>query len=100
MTIATTSATGYSRTVPLHDSDSYQTCDEITLEDVPEMPGSAVVGDVTPRSIRYNDGRRSWWTDPRDKAIMRAYRERRHEQDIAAGAFPAIALYHDGKGPL
>lgn len=100
MTVATTLATGYSRTVPLHDSDAHQTCEEIALGDVPEMPGSAVVGDVTPRSIRYDDGRRAWWLHPSDKTIVRAYRERRHEQDIKAGAFTTAILYHDGKGPL
>lgn len=100
MTIATTLATGYSRTVPLHNSDVHQTCEQIALDDVPEMPGSAVVGDVTPRSIRYNDGRRTWFVHPSDKTIIRAYRERRRDQDIKAGAFPTAVMFYDEKGPL
>jgi hypothetical protein len=100
MTVATTLATGYSRTVPLHDSDTHQTCDQIALDAVPEMPGSAVVVDVTPRSIRYEDGQHAWWVDTRDKTIIRAYRERRRDQDIKAGAFPARVTYFDEKGPL
>lgn len=100
MTIATTLATGYSRTVPLHDSDAHQTCEQIDLDDVPEMPGSAVVGDVTPRSIRYDDGQRTWFVQPSDKTVIRAYRERRREQDIKAGAFPTVAYFYDEKGPL
>ena len=100
MTIATTLATGYSRTVPLHDRDEYQTCDQIDLDDVPEMPGSAVVGDVTPRSVRYDDGQRAWWVHPSDKTVTRCFRERRSQNDIDAGAFPTRVFYFDDKGPL
>lgn len=100
MNVATTLATGYSRTVPLHDSDKHQSCREIEIGDVPEMPHTAVVADVTPRTVRYEDGPHTWFVDPRDKTVIRAYRKRRNQQEIEAGAFPTIAFFYDGKGPL
>lgn len=100
MTIATTQATGYSRVIPLNDTEEYQVCHEMEIGDVPEVSTAAVVGNVTPRSIRYDDGRQSWFVAPHDKTLIRAYRERRREQDIQAGAYPTLSLYFDNKGPL
>ena len=100
MTVATRQADGYFRTVPLHESDDHQSWSEIDRDEVPDLPDTATVGDVTPRSVRYDNGRESWFVDPRDKAVLRAYRERRRDEDIKAGAFPTSKLYYDGKGPL
>ncbi len=90
----------YYRSVPLHDSEEHQASVELALADVPEISVSAVVVSATPRSIRYDEGGRSWFVHPRNKNLVRAYRERRSPEDIEAGAFPLIAYYHDGKGAL
>ncbi len=88
------------RTIPLHESEEHQTWTELSLSDVPALPDSAVVGKVTARTVRYDDGDESWFVDPRDKQVIRAYRKRRNEADIEAGAYPMLAAYFDEKGPL
>jgi hypothetical protein len=98
--VATQHFTGCYRYVPQHDSDEQQECMEITVDRVPGMPETATVGDVTPRSVRYDDGTQSWFVDPTDKGLVRAYREKRIQEDIDAGAYPLLAFYHDERGPL
>ena len=100
MTVATSQANGYFRNVPLHENEAYQTYTEITAADVPPLSATAEVANVTPRSIRYDDGRHTWYVDPRDKSVLRAYRLRRTAEDIEAGAFPNLKVYWDEKGPL
>lgn len=100
MTVAGHHGSSYFRTIPLDDVAEFQECLLITAEDVPEMSETARVARVTPRSVRYDAGRESWFVDPSDKGIIRAYRKQRSEEDIAAGAFPNVAQYSDEKGPL
>ena len=99
MSIATQQAASYYRLVPL-TSNEYQTYDEISLSDVPTMPTTAIVGAVTSRTIRYDSDCQSWFVDPKDKSKIRAYRLRRTDAQIEAGAFPTLKLFFDGKGPL
>jgi hypothetical protein len=88
------------RTIPLDNVAEFQECLLIDIGDVPEMPDTAQVGRVTPRSVRYDAGRESWFVDPADKGIIRAYRKQRSAEDIEAGAFPNISQYFDEGGPL
>lgn len=88
------------RFVRLQDSADFQTCTELALSEVPPLSDNAVVVRVTPRSVRYDDGQESWFTDPRNKRILRAYRKKRDDDEIEAGAYPLVAVFTDGKGAL
>ena len=94
------SGTGFSRAVPLHDSDAHQSCEQIPAENVPPLAAGAVVVRVTPRSVRYELGREAWFVLPSDSTVVRAYRKRRDQEEIDAGAYPNTEEYFDNKGPL
>jgi hypothetical protein len=93
-------AMSYARAVPLHDNQAHQTCTELSLSEVPTLSESATVGNATSRSVRYDAGTESWFVLPSDKKVIRAYRRRRSDADIEAGAYPVLTLYFDNKGPL
>ena len=100
MIYATRQANGFSRVIPLNDAQEYQTCRQITPDDVPPLSATAKLVGVSTYTYRYQDGRHEWYVDRFDKAKTRAYREHRDQKDIEAGAFPTAVRYDDGKGPL
>lgn len=90
----------YYRTVPLHKSEEHQNYVILERSEVPPLADDAVVGEVTPRSVRYDSGVRSWYVAHGDKACIRAYCVRRDDDEVEAGAFPIFACYRDDGGPL
>jgi hypothetical protein len=100
MSVATEQAKSYFRYAPLHDKPEAHEARELNLSEVPKLSDVAVVGKITGHSIRYDAGRESWWVSLTDKAVIRAYRKRRTERDIEAGASPILEYYVDEKGQL
>jgi hypothetical protein len=98
MSIASQPVTYY-RTIPLMD-DKHQEYSEISASEVPPLCPKATVSNATPRSIRYDSGQESWWVNPRDKTIIRAYTKRRSDAEVNAGAFRTLLVFRDEKGPL
>jgi hypothetical protein len=93
-------ADGFARVIPLANRPEFRQCRHLSLDDVPPLTDAAKVADVTPFSVRYEDGLQAWCVDRFDKTVIRAYREYRNESDVDAGAFPIVAFYNDGKGQL
>lgn len=100
MSFATRRDDGFYRRLPLAEQPEYQTRTRIDVADVPPLSNGAVVIDVTPRSIQYQDGLHTWFVDKFDKTIVRSYREHRSEEDIEAGAFPVSSFFDDEGGLL
>lgn len=93
-------ADGIYRRPILSDQPEHQRCKQIDLSEVPQLSDKASLADVTPFSMRYDDGLQTWYVNRFDKTVIRAYREYRNEEDIEDGAFPVSVTYSDDKGQL
>jgi hypothetical protein len=88
------------RRLTLSDKPEYQEYRRIELSEVPPLSDAAVLTNVTPYSIRYDDGLHTWYVARSDKTIIRGYRLRRSDADVEDGAFPIVAFFNDEKGLL
>lgn len=86
----------YVEPIPLHDSHVHQATVELSLGRVPALPDDARINGATARTIRYDRGRERWYVSASDKARVRAYYRFRDADEVAAGANPVSAQYHDG----